>query len=71
QLSEIYRKIRNTLRILLANLGDPATDFVPATHMLPFHQLTNLDQWALTRLQQLIQRVRTCYDHYEFHTIYH
>src|SRR6516165_8741139 len=65
QLTDTYRRIRNTLRILLANLYDysPATD--RAT------DLTLVDRWLLSRLQQLIQNCREAYAQYEFHKIYH
>jgi len=65
QLTDTYRRIRNTLRILLANLYDysPATD-----HATEFPLV---DRWLLSRLQQLIQHCREAYAQYEFHKIYH
>ena len=65
QLTDTYRRIRNTLRILLANLYDfnPATDKVT--------DLTLVDRWVLSRLQQLIQQCREAYQQYEFHKVYH
>ncbi|MGN1121470.1 MAG: class I tRNA ligase family protein, partial [Eubacteriales bacterium] len=71
QLSEIYRKIRNTTRILLANLGDPAEDFNPDTDMLPFESLEPIDKWIVSRFNALADRVRKAYNTYEFHLIYH
>jgi isoleucyl-tRNA synthetase len=64
QLADTYRRIRNTLRILLANLYDytSGTDRVP--------ELTLVDRWLLSRLQQLIQQCREAYAQYEFHKIY-
>ncbi len=67
QLSEVYRKIRNTVRILLANLGD----FNPDSDMLPLDKLQGIDRWALHRLNKLVGRVREAYDNYEFHFIFH
>ena len=67
QLSEVYRKIRNTVRILLANLGD----FDPDRDSLPVTELKELDRWVLHRLNALVGRVRQAYDNYEFHLIYH
>ena len=63
QLSDKYLKIRNTARYILGNLDgfDPA-ESVAFADMLP------LDKWAVSRLQDLIERVRTAYDNYEFHT---
>ncbi len=71
QLSEIYRKIRNTLRILLANLGSPDTDFNPNRNMLPLDELIDIDKWAVSKLNRLVRRVRSAYDSYQFHLIYH
>jgi len=66
-LIEAYRKIRNTCRFLLSNLYD----FDPITHRVPYDQLPELDQWALSRLGELIPKVRQAYDDFEFHTIFH
>lgn len=71
QLSEIYRKIRNTLRILMANLGTPETDFDPNRDMVDTDKLSGIDKWALSRLNGLCGRVRKAFENYEFHTIYH
>lgn len=66
-LIEAYRKIRNTCRFLLSNLYD----FDPARHRVAYEQLPELDRWALTRLAELIPRVRQSYEAFEFHTIFH
>jgi isoleucyl-tRNA synthetase len=65
QLTDTYRRIRNTLRILLANLAD----FDPDKHRT--NQLTLVDRWLLTRLQELTQQCRDAYERYEFHKVYH
>ena len=67
QLSETYRKIRNTARILLANLGE----FDPNTDMVPVAELCEIDKWALARTNALIEACRKAYDGYEFHMVYH
>jgi len=67
QLSEVYRKIRNTARVILGNLSD----FNPDTDMVDIDKLPELDKWALSRLNSLIKRVRDSYDNYEFHYIFH
>jgi len=66
-LSEGYRKIRNTLRYALSNLYDfdPAKDAVPEAELLP------LDRLVLARLDDVVGRVRRAYDEYEFHLVYH
>ncbi len=71
QLSEIYRKIRNTMRILMANLGSPETDFDPKRDMVAPEELNDIDKWALSRLNGLCGRVAKAFENYEFHTIYH
>ena len=71
QLAEIYRKIRNTTRILLANLGTPEEDFNPDTDMIDFEDLENIDKWIVSRFNSLVDRVKKAYNSYEFHLIYH
>ena len=71
QLSEIYRKIRNTTRILLANLGNPAEDFDPVKDCVPFEQMEEIDKWIVAKFNDLVKRVKDAYNSYEFHLIYH
>jgi isoleucyl-tRNA synthetase len=67
QLSEAYRKIRNTFRFALGNLND----FNPSRDALPNAQLDEMDQWMLERMADLVKRCREWYAAYEFHRIYH
>ncbi len=67
QLSETYRKIRNTARIIMANLGD----FNPDTDCVALEEMQDIDRWALTRLDALSKTVREAYDGYSFHLVYH
>jgi len=67
RLVEGYRRIRNTCRYLLGNLYD----FDPARDAVPTAGLVSIDRFILHRLQQLVERVRTAYDEYEFHVLYH
>ena len=67
QMAEVYRKIRNTFRYILGNLAD----FNPATDAVDYASLTEIDRWALLRLEQVRERVTKAYDEYEFHTLYH
>lgn len=67
QLSESYRKIRNTARYILGNLFD----FDPKTNCVPLDELCPIDKWALAKLKELIKKVETSYDNYEFHQVYH
>ena len=71
QLSETYRKIRNTARILLANLGDGGSDFDPARDQVAVADMLPLDRWILAKTNRLVRTCREAYDRYEFHTVYH
>jgi len=64
--ADTYRRIRNTVRFLLANLNG----FDPAQHMLAPGQLLSLDRWAVARTQQLQQDIIRAYEDYSFHVIY-
>lgn len=66
QITEVYRKIRNTLRFLLGNL----THFNPATDKVAYDQLSELDRFALIRLNRMVEEVTRAYDAYEFHVVY-
>ncbi len=65
QMSEVYRRIRNTARFLLAN----TSDFTPAD-AVPYEELGCLDRWALLRAERLHERVVRSYREYEFHVLY-
>lgn len=65
RLVEAYRKIRNTCRFLLGNLYD----FDPTRDQTD--KLLEIDRYALARLAALVERLRTAYDNYEFHVVYH
>ncbi len=67
QLSEVYRKIRNTFRFLLGNLDD----FNPNTDKVAYADMSELDKWALLRLEEVKQKVTEAYENYEFHILYH
>ncbi|WP_434511526.1 isoleucine--tRNA ligase [Desulfitobacterium sp. AusDCA] len=67
QMTEAYRKIRNTLRFLLSNLKD----FDPAKDQVPYSKLPEIDRWALLQLGKVIDRVLEGYEKYEFHWVYH
>ena len=66
QLSQNYLKFRNTARYCLGNLdGFNADDLVAPADML------ELDRWAVTRLNALIEKVESAYRNYEFHVVSH
>ena len=66
QVTEGYRKIRNTFRFLLGNLAD----FNPAENAVSYENLREVDQYMLVKLNNLIKTVTESYDKYEFSTIY-
>ena len=67
QLTDVYRKIRNTMRYILGN----TSDFDYAKDKVAFADMQELDQWALMRLQKLKEVVTEAYDAYDFHVLYH
>ncbi|WP_435627032.1 isoleucine--tRNA ligase [Candidatus Ferrigenium straubiae] len=62
---ESYRRIRNTLRFLLANISD----FDPQRHALPVEQWLEIDRYALALVERLQDEVVADYARYEFHLI--
>lgn len=67
QLSEGYRKIRNTARFILGNIYD----FDPNTDMVDNDKLYDIDKYALMLTNDLIKKVNEAYDNFEYHIIYH
>ena len=67
QLSEAYRKIRNTFRFALGNLFD----FEPGRDALAGEDLEEIDRWMLERTAGLVKNCREWYAAYDFHRVYH
>jgi isoleucyl-tRNA synthetase len=65
QLAEVYRKIRNTLRYLLANLYDYHPRESP-----PLSERPELDRFLLHRLKEVEARVRAAYDSFQYHLVH-
>lgn len=63
QLSEIFKKTRNTARFLLGNLFD----FDPKNDYVEYEKLEDIDKFALSRLAQLIKNVDSAFEGYEFY----
>ena len=62
-LSESYRRIRNTARYLLANLND----FSPERDAVPFEKMLEMDKWILFRMNGVVAKANAAFDNYEFH----
>lgn len=67
QLTESYRKIRNTARYILGNIYD----FNPDTDSVKYDELLPIDRWAMAQLSKLEEVVVSAYDKFEFHNIFH
>ncbi len=67
QLSDAYRRIRNTCRFMLGNLYD----FDPDQNRAATADMPDMDRFMRHRLQELIRRCARAYDAYEFHVVYH
>ncbi len=65
RVADSYRRIRNTLRFLLANLAD----YDAAKHALPVEQWLEIDRYALELVRERQAKVQAGYDRYEFHTV--
>lgn len=65
QLSESYRKIRNTARFILGNLYD----FNPDKDMVEVSKLESIDKWALAKLNEVIAKSKKGYDEFEYHNV--
>jgi isoleucyl-tRNA synthetase len=62
QVSESYRKLRNTLRYLVGSIGD----FDPATDAVPYEQLSSIDKYMLGKLSETVAEVQSAYDDNQF-----
>ncbi|MGY3766504.1 isoleucine--tRNA ligase [Vagococcus vulneris] len=66
QISEVYRKIRNTMRFLLAN----TSDFDTVANRVAYADLRSVDKYMMVRLNQEIKAIRDGYEKYSFSTVY-
>ncbi|HEU4852320.1 MAG TPA: isoleucine--tRNA ligase [Telluria sp.] len=65
RVTESYRRIRNTLRFLLAN----TSDFDPQVHAVPVDELFEIDQYAIASVDELQRAIAQHYERYEFHPV--
>ena len=66
QLSDSYRKVRNTARFILGNLFD----FDPDNDSVPFNEMEEIDRYAIARLNEVIKTAIGCYREYDFNGVY-
>src|SRR5699024_3264236 len=64
QVSESYRKVRNTFRFMLGNMAE----FNTAEDRVAVEELQEFDKYMLHQLQQLIDKVRKAYESYDYST---
>ena len=67
QLSEGYRKIRNTARYILGNISD----FDPNKNRVSYDELFPIDKWAMSQLSKLEATVHEAFEKFEFHNVFH
>ncbi|MBI5905394.1 MAG: isoleucine--tRNA ligase [Deltaproteobacteria bacterium] len=67
RIAESYRKIRNTIRYLLANVDD----FSPERDAVPVERMEEMDRYAMAVFDRLVRKVRKGYEEYEFYMVYH
>ncbi|MGD9677891.1 MAG: isoleucine--tRNA ligase [Vulcanibacillus sp.] len=66
QISEVYRKIRNTLRFLVGNLEG----FNPDIDKISYNDMNELNRYTMMITKRMIDKVTKAYDNYEFHSVY-
>lgn len=67
QMSEVYRKIRNTSKYILGNI----CDYNPQTDEVAFADMEEIDKFILIRLNKLTEKVLAAYENNEYHILYH
>ncbi len=67
QVTDAYRRIRNTIRFLLGNLYD----FNPDVDQCSYGELTDIDRWAMQLMARISETTHKAYEEYEFHQVYH
>ncbi|MDR0310233.1 MAG: isoleucine--tRNA ligase [Acidobacteriota bacterium] len=74
RLGEAYRKIRNTCRFILGNLGNQQDAahprFNPDTDRVPYDEMLEIDRWAVSRTERLTRECVKGYEDYQFHRVY-
>lgn len=66
QISEVYKKIRNTIRFLLGNTAD----FNPKIDYVGYENREELDKYMMYKLNRLVAYINEAYNTYEYHLVY-
>ena len=66
QVSEVYRKVRNTFRFLLGNVAD----FNPNEDAVAYEDMKEVDQFMMQRFNEMVNLMRDCYDRYDYVSMY-
>ena len=66
QMSDAYRRIRNTARFLMGNLND----FDYANDKVDYKDMFEIDKWAMHKLEELKAKTTEFYDKYEFYSLF-
>ena len=66
QMSDAYRRIRNTARFLMGNLND----FDYENKKVNYNDMYEIDKWALHKLEELKEKTTQYYDKYEFYSLF-
>jgi len=63
--ADSYRRIRNTMRFMLAN----TSGFNPNQHVVKFDDMLDLDKWIVSKTVELQSQILEAYEHYNFHHV--
>lgn len=66
QISEVYKKIRNTVRFLIGNTND----FDPKTDYVEYENRDEIDKYIMYKLNKLVEYINEAYNSYEYHLVY-
>ena len=66
QVSEVYKKIRNTARFMLGNLAD----FNPDINIIEYAEREEIDKYILYKANKLVESIISAYENYDFHIVY-
>lgn len=65
QVADSYRKIRNTIKFMLANIDG----FNPTTDAIPFEKLADVDKYMLIKTNEFVKNLKNAYDNFQFNEV--